>query len=109
MTRIITVLLALGAIAMADAAVQSVGAQRTSPALPNPQPVPEQPPAAATPPPEKIKPRDDSLSDTLSRRNGVLPPPQAGQGRILPPPAAGTTPVIPPPGTPGGNPQVRPK
>jgi hypothetical protein len=41
-----------------------------------------------------------SLSRRLSRSGGVLhPPPFSGS----------STPVIPPPGTPGGNPNIRPK
>jgi hypothetical protein len=41
-----------------------------------------------------------SLSDQLSHSGGVLHPPLLGSH---------STPAIPPPGTPGGNPNIRPK
>lgn len=41
-----------------------------------------------------------SLSRELSRTGGVIHPPPIGRA---------STPVIPPPGTPGGNPDVKPK
>jgi hypothetical protein len=113
MTRIIAALLACGAFCVVDGLAHRVAAQagtpNAAPALPSPQPVPAQPPGAGTTPPEEVKPRDNTLSDTLSRRDGVLPPPQSGQGMVVRPPATGTMPVIPPPGTPGGNQQVNPK
>jgi hypothetical protein len=112
MIRMTAALLVLGGLVAADGhshAVRAQPAPNVAPALPNPQPVPEQPPTAGRMPPEEVKPKEDTLSDRLSRRDGVLPPPQAGQGMVVQPPATGTMPVIPPPGTPGGNQQVNPR
>jgi len=53
--------------------------------------------------------RDENLSEKLSRDEGVLCLPNLGPDIKLPTPDAGRTPVIPPPGSPGGNPNVRPK
>src|SRR5215831_3438107 len=53
--------------------------------------------------------RGENLSDKLSRDEGVLCPPNLDPDIKLPTPDAGITPVIPPPGSPGGNPNVRPK
>ena len=51
-----------------------------------------------------------NLSDKLSRSDGVICPPRSADREIVtPPPGGGTTPVIPPPGSPGGDPNVRPK
>ena len=51
-----------------------------------------------------------NLSDKLSRSGGVIcPPPSADQEIVTPPPGGGRTPIIPPPGSPGGDPNVRPK
>lgn len=55
---------------------------------------------------------DDTLSDTLSRTDGVLKPPVTGAPDMrvpAPVPDPNTTPVIPPPGTPGSGSNVRPK
>ena len=53
----------------------------------------------------------EPLGDKLARSDGVLcPPPDVDpEIRAPTPPSAGNTPVIPPPGSPGGNPNVRPK
>jgi hypothetical protein len=52
----------------------------------------------------------EPLSDKLAKSDGVLCPPQGIDPEIrAPTPDAGNTPVIPPPGSPGGNPDVRPK
>ena len=51
----------------------------------------------------------ENLSEKLSRDEGVLCPPNLDPNIKLPTPDAGITPVIPPPGSPGGNPNVRPK
>jgi hypothetical protein len=57
-------------------------------------------------------PRDEEhLSDKLARTDGVICPP-AGldpQIRSPAPDGGGNMPVIPPPGSPGGDPNVRPK
>ncbi len=50
------------------------------------------------------------LGDRLAKSNGVLCPPTGVDPAIrAPTPEGGNTPVIPPPGSPGGNPNVRPK
>jgi hypothetical protein len=53
----------------------------------------------------------ESLSDRLERTDGVIRPPGGVDPQIqVPPPDEGSrTPVIPPPGTPGGDPNVKPK
>jgi len=52
----------------------------------------------------------EPLGDKLARSDGVLCPPPGIDPEIrAPTPSAGNTPVIPPPGSPGGNPNVRPK
>jgi len=53
---------------------------------------------------------NQNLSDALSRSNGVICPPANLDSEMkLPTPEAGNTPVIPPPGSPGGDPNIRPK
>jgi hypothetical protein len=52
----------------------------------------------------------EPLSDKLAKSDGVLCPPPGIDPEIhAPTPDAGNMPVIPPPGSPGGNPDVRPK
>jgi hypothetical protein len=52
----------------------------------------------------------EPLGDKLARSDGVLCPPQGVDPEIrAPTPNTGNTPVIPPPGSPGGDPNVRPK
>jgi hypothetical protein len=52
----------------------------------------------------------EPLADKLAKSDGVLCPPAGVDPEIrAPTPDAGNTPVIPPPGSPGGNPNVRPK
>ena len=58
------------------------------------------------------KPGGDSsktLSEKLDRSGGVICPPNVDPGMKAPAPETGKMPVIPPSGSPGGNPQVRPK
>jgi hypothetical protein len=51
-----------------------------------------------------------NTSEKLGQSNGVICPPDVvDPGSVKNPPAKGNMPVIPPPGSPGGNPQVRPK
>ena len=51
-----------------------------------------------------------NLSDKLAQTDGVLCPPAGMDPDIhAPAPDVGTMPVIPPPGSPGGDPNVRPK
>jgi hypothetical protein len=52
----------------------------------------------------------EALGDRLARSNGVLCPPSGVDPEIrAPTPETGDKPVIPPPGSPGGDPNVRPK
>ncbi len=52
----------------------------------------------------------EPLGDRLARSDGVLCPPTGVDPEIrAPTPDVGNTPVIPPPGSPGGDPNVRPK
>ena len=51
----------------------------------------------------------ESLSERLSRTDGVICPPDVDPGIRVPTLDTGRTPVIPPPGSPGGDPSVRPK
>ena len=54
--------------------------------------------------------RSEPLGDQLAKSDGVLCPPAGVDPEIrAPTPDAGNMPVIPPPGSPGGNPNVRPK
>jgi hypothetical protein len=54
--------------------------------------------------------RSEPLGDRLARSNGVLCPPAGVDPEMrAPTPDGGNTPVIPPPGSPGGDPNVRPK
>ena len=52
----------------------------------------------------------EPLGDKLARSDGVLCPPAGIDPEIrAPTPEGGNTPVIPPPGSPGGDPNLRPK
>jgi hypothetical protein len=54
--------------------------------------------------------RAEPLGDKLAKSDGVLCPPSGVDPEIrAPTPDTGNTPVIPPPGSPGGDPNVRPK
>jgi hypothetical protein len=54
--------------------------------------------------------RSEPLGDRLAKSDGVLCPPAGIDPEIrAPTPDTGNMPVIPPPGSPGGNPNVRPK
>ena len=53
---------------------------------------------------------NDALGDKLARSDGTLCPPSGIDPQIrAPTPETGKMPVIPPPGSPGGDPNVRPK
>src|SRR5436190_13113928 len=52
----------------------------------------------------------EPLGDKLAKSDGVLCPPAGVDPEMrAPTPDGGNTPVIPPPGSPGGDPNVRPK
>ena len=101
----------------------SAGAQAPpAPATPPAETAPPRPPGDCTPtrpnPPRgTVVPEGSTtgqasqpLGDKLARSDGVLcPPPGVDPEMRAPTPDVGTTPVIPPPGSPGGDPNVRPK
>ena len=89
-------------------------AQTDNPLPPAPPEVQEKTPRATTPDEPPTPAPDTPLSEELERSKGVIVPVDPGVDRdmVQPPPDVGgaaTMPVIPPPGTPGGNPNVRPK
>ncbi|MGV7212909.1 hypothetical protein [Bradyrhizobium sp. UFLA05-112] len=52
----------------------------------------------------------EPLGDKLAKSDGVLCPPSGVDPEMrAPAPEVGKTPIIPPPGSPGGDPNVRPK
>jgi hypothetical protein len=68
------------------------------------------PPRGTVAPEGGISPRVEALGDKLAKSDGVLCPPPGVDPEIrAPTPDTGSTPVIPPPGSPGGDPNVRPK
>ena len=102
------------------ASVEAAGAQ--APPLPATAPAPTASvnncaPIHPVPPRGTIAPdgattgqRGEPLGGRLAKSGGVLCPPEGVDPEIrAPTPDAGNTPVIPPPGSPGGNPDVRPK
>ncbi|MBN9600756.1 MAG: hypothetical protein J0G28_13930 [Afipia sp.] len=91
---------------------------RTAP--PNPDRATQQrncAPTQAMPSEGSIAPSDrpngqssEALGDKLAKSDGVLCPPAGVDPEMhAPAPNTGTMPVIPPPGSPGGDPNVRPK
>lgn len=74
---------------------------------------PRPPPAAEKTTPDVPSGRPgETLSERLSRTEGVIKPPEniAPDMRVpAPDPTPNTTPVIPPPGSPGGDPSIQPK
>jgi hypothetical protein len=103
----------------------------TGPAIAQAPPAPATPPAQTAPPASTtncgptrpVPPRgtiapegsttsqgNEPLGDKLAKSDGVLCPPAGVDPEIrAPTPDSGNTPVIPPPGSPGGDPNVRPK
>jgi hypothetical protein len=104
----------------------------SGPATAQAPPAPATPPAATAPPAparandcspmQPVPPRGtiapegttgqraEPLGDKLAKSDGVLCPPSGVDPEIhAPTPDAGNMPVIPPPGSPGGDPNIRPK
>jgi hypothetical protein len=54
-------------------------------------------------------PSNQSLSEKLDRTDGVICPPNVDPEMKAPTPDAGKMPIVAPPGSPGGDPNVRPK
>ena len=77
------------------------------------EPSPAAPPGNTPVPDTGVPPKTGTLSDQLSRSEGVIKPPPAttvDPGMVKPTPNQGAPMVVvPPPGTPGGDPNVRPK
>jgi hypothetical protein len=71
--------------------------------------VPDTPTPATPQTPNATTGSGANLSDKLAQSDGVLCPPEVDPGIKAPTPEVGKMPVIPPPGSPGGNPNVRPK
>jgi hypothetical protein len=70
------------------------------------------PPPAETPPSKDSVAPTNPLSEQLSRSGGVIKPPENVDRKIeapTPDPGARSMPIVPPPGTPGGDPNVKPK
>jgi len=89
-------------------------AQTDNPLPPAPPEVQEKAPRATTPDEPPTAAPGTPLGEELERSEGVIVPvdPGVDGDMVQPPPDTGgaaTMPVIPPPGTPGGNPNVRPK
>jgi hypothetical protein len=93
-----------------------IGSGRLTPALAQPS----APPSPGDPPSYRAQPQDPgstgstcpgtTLSDRLSRCDGVIRPPSGlNPDNTIEPPDIGTTPVIPPPGSPGGDQRIDPK
>jgi hypothetical protein len=81
--------------------------QRSSDCAPT-QPVP--PRGTVVPEGMTVGQANEALGDKLAKSDGVLCPPAGVDPEMrAPTPDSGNTPVIPPPGSPGGNPNLRPK
>jgi len=102
----------------AVAVAQAPPAQATPPAQtapPNPDRATNCTPTEAVPQDGTVAPKDtatgsSSLGDKLAQSDGILcPPPGIDSQMHAPTPQGGPMPVIPPPGSPGGDPNVRPK
>ena len=98
--------------------MQPVAGQNTLPPRNPSAPLKIDPPACSDQerlPPENGNARQPgasapTLSEKLERSEGVICPPANVDPEIaVVPPGGGRTPVIPPPGSPGGDPNVRPK
>src|SRR5262245_32626533 len=119
-TRSKLILASLVIAAPGAAIAQSPPAPATPPqqtAPPSPQrssdcaPVlPNQPRGTGAPEGSTTGQAKEPLGDKLARSDGVLcPPTDLDPEMRAPAPDTGNTPVIPPPGSPGGDPNVRPK
>jgi hypothetical protein len=79
---------------------------------------PQSPSGAENPAPGDTSPGKDSVtappatSEQLSRSGGIIKPPDNVDRKIeapTPNPGPQSMPIVPPPGSPGGNPDVKPK
>jgi hypothetical protein len=69
----------------------------------------QKPPSAGQKPCSEPGDSSKTLSDKLAQGGGVICPPNVDPGIKVPAPETGKMPVIPPPGSPGGDPNVKPK
>jgi hypothetical protein len=99
------------------ASAQAPPVPATPPAQTAPAPANNCEPMRPLPPRGTIAPEGSTtgraaepLSDKLAKSDGVLCPPAGLDPEIsVPTPETGNMPVIPPPGSPGGDPNIRPK
>jgi hypothetical protein len=95
------------------ASAQAPPAPATPPAAPagNCAPMRPVPPRGTVAPEDSTTgQRAEPLGDKLAKSDGVLCPPSGVDPEIrAPTPDTGNTPVLPPPGSPGGDPNLRPK
>jgi hypothetical protein len=106
MMRILALALS-GALLAGAAAAQTSDGRQEDPANP-----PKSPPTMLPLPPDKGEGSGSSMSDRLSKSQGVIQPPQEvdpAMKQETPSTGPNSMPVIPPPGTPGGDPSVKPK
>jgi hypothetical protein len=96
-----------GALLSGAAFAQSTESPREAPSSP-----PQSPPTSLPLPPDQGEGSGSSLSERLSRSQGVIRPPQDVDPAMKadpPPTGPNSTPVVPPPGAPGGDPRLEPK
>jgi hypothetical protein len=108
-------------LAIASVLFAATASAQAPPSTPQAVPVqgtvrctPVQPPAAqqgnGAPSQQTTGQSREPLSDRLAQSDGVMcPPNEVDRQMHKQPPDEGKTPVIPPPGSPGGDPNLRPK
>jgi hypothetical protein len=106
-----TALLALSNIAFAQAPpTPATPPAKTATPAPSPNSASCAPHDTAAPKGTATDERKEPLGEKLAKSDGVLCPPAGVDPEIrAPTPEGGKMPVIPPPGSPGGDPNVRPK
>ena len=102
------------ALAMLTAAAQAEGPSPRDPKACAPGAdshlkAPDTPTPSAPQTPNATTGSGANLSEKLAQSDGVLCPPDVDPGIKAPTPEVGKMPVIPPPGSPGGDPNIRPK
>lgn len=109
-----TIIFMAGVVAIGPATAQTLPS--TTPTGPaSCAPSSPAPGSSAAPPPRSDAAKSsgqptENLSERLSRSEGVMcPPSKVDLGMVAPTPDAGIMLVIPPPGSPGGDPNIRPK
>jgi hypothetical protein len=98
----------LAGLLLAAGLVPGAVAQERNP--PQSQPTPPPSPGGSSGPNSGSGQSPRSPGEELNHSGGVLQPPPTPDAGVVSPPSEGSSmPVIPPPGTPGGNPQLKPK